>query len=272
MFVGGLEQVQTLFALKEPVVLLNVAHAFFGQQLQPPLHFQHGVPQGVGGHLGIRNDRSDQVRDAFIQAQLQAFGVHQDQLDFTGRRLEQDRKNEAVHGNTLARPGGAGDEQVRHGAQLGDSDAAVDLLAQRQSQRRTRGRKGLGFEYFAQHDGFPVGVRDLDADRGFSRNALDQQGLGFQRKAEVFDQVGDPVVLDACLGLELKRRNHRAGIDLRDRSADIKFLAFGPELHGQELHLIFRAALNRDGRLQQVCGGQLVYALRLRFHARGACS
>ena len=43
-------------ALEELVVLVDVAHAARGQQLEPALHLADGVAQGVGGQLGLGDD------------------------------------------------------------------------------------------------------------------------------------------------------------------------------------------------------------------------
>src|ERR671922_859748 len=78
---------------------------------------------------------------------------------------------------------------------------------------------------FAQSNGLPLVVRDLDADGGFAGNTLDENGFRLQGEAEVFGEADDAAVLDTCFRLELKRSDHRAGIDLRDAALHIEFEA-----------------------------------------------
>ena len=77
----------------------------------------------------------------------------------------------------------------------------------------------------AQRDGLPVLIRHFDADRGFARDALDQDGFGLQRQAQIVGQPGNAAVLDAGLRLELVGGDDRPGIDLRDVPADVEFAA-----------------------------------------------
>ena len=64
--------------------------------------------------------------------------------------------------------------------------------------------------------GFAVRIRNLDADRGLARDAIDQHRLGLHREAQVVGEAGDAAVLHAGVGLELVGRDDRAGVDLDD--------------------------------------------------------
>src|SRR6266566_94711 len=70
-------------------------------------------------------------------------------------------------------------------------------------------------------------VRALDADGGLAGNALDQDGFGLQGQAQIFGEANNPAVLDAGFRLEFERGYDRAGVDLRDASLDVEFLALG---------------------------------------------
>ena len=68
-------------AFKELVVLVDVAHAAGGQQLEAALHFADGVAQGVGGQLGLGDDGREEVGNAFVHAQFDALGIDEDEPD-----------------------------------------------------------------------------------------------------------------------------------------------------------------------------------------------
>ena len=179
------------------------------------------------------------MRHAFVVAQLQPLGIDQDQPHLVGRRLVEDRHDEGVDGHALARAGRAGNEQVRHGVQVGGDDAAVDVFAQRQRELRLGAEKFLRLDHLAQPDGFALVVRHLDADGRLAGHALDEDALGAQRQAEIVAQAGDAAVLDAGFGLELEGRDHRAGIDLHDLAAHVELAA----LFGQHLRQVLQLEL-----------------------------
>src|ERR1700752_2425109 len=78
----------------------------------------------------------------------------------------------------------------------------------------------------AQRNRLAMRVRHFDTYGRFSWNSFDQDRLGAQRKTEILAEARNAAVLDACLGLELKRRHHRPGIDLRYLPVHFEFLAF----------------------------------------------
>ncbi len=129
-------------------------------------------------------------------------------------RIEQ-AHDHGVDGDRFARSGGAGDEHVGHGGQVGGDDAAVDVFAHGEGEARLGLGEGFGFEHVAQVDGFALVVRHLDADGALAGHALDEDALGAHGEAEVFGEAGDAAVFDAGFGLELVGGDHGAGIDLR---------------------------------------------------------
>ena len=92
------------------VVLGNVAHPLFGEQLIAPFHFSDGPEQGVGGLLDIGHDRRNQVGDSVVHGQLDAFGIHHDQLGIVGRRFVEKTADHGVEGHALAGPGRPGNQ------------------------------------------------------------------------------------------------------------------------------------------------------------------
>ena len=167
----------------------------------------------------------------------------------------------------LARSGGAGDQQVRHGRQVGDVDAPVDVLADGERELRLVADEFLRLDHFAQPDGFALAVRHLDADRGLAGHALDEDALGVQGEAEIVGEAGDAAVLDAGFGLDLERGDDRAGIDLRDLSAHIELGALLGEHLREILELLFVDGEGVFGTMQQRARRKFVASGELR-HGR----
>jgi hypothetical protein len=67
---------------------------------------------------------------------------------------------------------------VRHLAEIGHTVAADQILSQRQRQLGSGIYELRGFNLLAQGDGLPVDVRNFDADRRFSRDALNEDRFG----------------------------------------------------------------------------------------------
>src|SRR5215472_2501368 len=119
------------------------------------------------------------------------------------------------------------------------------------------------FDHVAQRDRLAMRVGHFDSYRRFSWDALDQNRFGTQRKAQIIAQPRNAAVLDARLGLELERRDHRAGIDLRHLPIHFKFLALEFYSACIFLQLALRHLLATLGRLQQSGGGKPVCGLSL---------
>ena len=134
------------------IVLVDVADALRRQKFQPPLHFEHGVSQRVGGLLGVGDHGREQVRDAFVRAELQALRIHHDHPYMLRSRLVQDGHNERVEHDALARSGRAGYQQVRHRVERGNLDAPADVLAEGHGERRGGSMELLRLEDLAQAD------------------------------------------------------------------------------------------------------------------------
>ena len=147
------------------------------------------------------------------------------QLQLVRRRLVEHRDDQGVEKDALARARRAGDQQVRHLRQVGHADAPNQIFSQRQGQLRRGIHVFRRFDDLAQLNRLPVLIRHFDADRGFARYALDQNGLGAQSQAEIVRQSRDAAIFDARLGLELVGGDHRSGIDLRHVPADVELPA-----------------------------------------------
>ena len=91
--------------LEELVVLIDVSHALFCQQLQPPFHLPDRVAQRIGRKLGFRDDRREQMGHAFVVPQFQPLRIHQDQTHLVGGGLVQNRHDEGIDRHRLASSG-----------------------------------------------------------------------------------------------------------------------------------------------------------------------
>ena len=123
------EQAGRAILIEQAVVLVDVPDAFGGEQFQAALHFADRVAQRIGREFRLGDDGRVKMRNAFVVAQFQTLGVHQNQAHLIGRGLVQDRHDHRVDGDALARAGGTGDQQMRHSGEIGGDDAAVDVFA-----------------------------------------------------------------------------------------------------------------------------------------------
>ena len=127
-----------LGVLDRGVVLLGVAHlAEVRERLEAVLHLVDGPLQRVRRLLRVDDDRREQVRKVLVDLELDHLRVDQDQLDLVGPRLEEDRGDERVDADALARAGRAGDQEMRHRAQVVHDRLAVDVLAEARASGAT---------------------------------------------------------------------------------------------------------------------------------------
>src|SRR5580692_2620826 len=108
----------------------------------------------------------------------------------------------------------------------------------------------------SQGDGLPVGVRDFDSNRRFSRDALDQNGFRLEREAQIVGKAGDAAVLDARFRLELVCGHNGARIDLRYAAADVKLLALLLDGMRAFLEFVLFDFFVARRRPQQIRGGK----------------
>ena len=215
------------------------------------------------------------MRNAFVQAEFEAFRIDHDQANLMRRGFVEHRHDQRIEHDALARAGRSGDQQVRHSIEGGNFDSSVNVLAQGDRQRRCGAVELVRFKDLAQADDLALGIRHFDADGRFAGNALDQNRFGLQAEAQVFRQRGDARVFHACFRLELERRDDWPGIDLRDGTEDVEFLKLRFDFGGGFLEFLAVEGGARDRLLQQRGGRQAeigtVFArrgLRLRGNTR----
>ncbi len=228
------------------------------KQLEAALHLPHGIAQRVGGELGLGNDRGEEMGDALVHPQLDALRIDQDHSYLFRCRFEEHRHDHGVDGDGFAAARRAGDEHVRHGGEIGNHDAPVDVLAHGEGQLELCLGEGAVFDHVAQPDGFAVVIRHLDSDGALAGHALDEDALGGHRKTEVVGQAGDARVFHARFGAELEGGHDRAGIDLRDLAGDVEFGALFDQYLCLFTQFVFANDLLIVGAVQQCAGRQAI--------------
>ncbi len=146
----------------------------------------------------------------------------------------------ALRATLFPDPGGPGDQEMGHDGQVGDVDLAVDVLAQGDRQLRWRIEELLRLDDVPELDDLALVVGDLDAERGFARDPLDADRLGFEGERQVLGQVGHLGDLDAGVGEQLVGRDDRTGVVLADLAGDVELLelVLDPALLLEELVLV----------------------------------
>ena len=193
------------------VEVVDVTEAEVGEVVVAHVHLAHDPCQRLGGLLGAGDDRRDQVRDAFVGVQLDPLGVDHDHPHLVGRGAHQQRRDHRVDEAGLAGAGGAGDQQVRHLRQVGDHEAALDVLAEPDHQRVVVGAGRAGPEHVAERHDLLVQVGDLDADGGLAGDRRQDPDVGRRDGVrDVLRQRRDLLDLDGRADLDLVPRHGRS--------------------------------------------------------------
>ncbi len=276
---GERQPVAGFRVLDRAVVEVDRADVDLGEQPVAALHLGHRPAQRVGRLLRLDHHLGLQVRDVGVGAELDPLGVDEDELHLVAAGLVEDRGDQALQADRLARAGGAGDQQVRHGGEVGEVGLAVDGLADRQGEHRRRLPEALVGEHLAQPDRRALDVGDLDAERRAAGQAFDAHRLGAHREREVVLEVDDLAHLDARRRLELEDGDHRTGAGALDRALDAELGAARADRLAQadQLVLVDRRPLDRGveqrdrrqrRRREVVDEGELLLRRRLAGRAR----
>ena len=119
------------------VVLLDVPDAFGRERLVALFHLAHRPAQRVRRLLGIDDDRRQQVGDVLVHPELQPLRIDHDHPHIVRRRAVEDARQHAVDADRLAGAGRSGDQQMRHGREIGHVRLAVNGLAERDASAST---------------------------------------------------------------------------------------------------------------------------------------
>ena len=245
-------------ALDGAVEVVDVLEPEGGEVVVPRVHLLDDPLEGLGGLLGVGDDRRDEVRDAVVGGELDALGVDEDHPDLIGRGAHEDRGDHRVDEARLTRAGRAGDEQVGHLREVGDDVAALDVLADAHDHRVGVLVCDLAAQDVAEADLLAVGVGDLDADRGLAGDRREDPHVGARDGVrDVLRERRDALDLDAGAELDLVAGDGRAAREAGDLGVDRELV----EDAGEGLHdavVDDRARLVRGPRLEDRLIGQRV--------------
>ena len=225
-----------------------------------PLHLLDRPFECAHRFVRLGHHRAEQVGDVVIAFQLEHLGVDQDQPAFVGREAIEQRQQDGVQSDRLARTGGARDQQMRHGRQIGDDRFACDILAEdhRQAALMVDECGRIGELFVADHLAIRIGQFDAD-----HRLARDRRHARADRRHVARDILGQPdhaAGLDARRGFELVHGDHRPRAHRSDLALDVEIVehVFEQPRIAFERHLV-ELGRGMIGRIvEQVVARQLV--------------
>ena len=189
------------------------------------VHLLDDPGERLGRLLGVRDDRRDEVRDAFVCRQLDALRVHEDEAHLLRRGAHEDRGDHRVDEARLSGARGSGDEQVRHLREVGDDVGALDVLAHTHDHGVLVAARRVAAQHVPERDVLAVEVRDLDADGGLARDGAEDAHVGRgDGIRDVLRQGGDALDLGARAELDLVARDRRAAREARDGGVDVELV------------------------------------------------
>ena len=189
------------------------------------LHLLDQPRQRGGRLLGLRDDRRDEVRNAFVRRQFHHLRVDQDHPDLVGGGARQQRHQHRVDEAGLARARRAGDQQVRHLGEVGRDDLALDVLAEPDDQRVVVAAGGRVGQHVGQPHHLAVGVGHLDADGRLAGDRREHpDALGGDGVGDVLLQRGDLLDLHAGAEFDLVARDGRPAGAAGDGGVDLELV------------------------------------------------
>ena len=207
------------------VELLDVLEPVVREVVVAGVHFAHDPFERLGGLLRVRDDRGDQVRDAFVDRQLDALGVDEDHADLVGGRAHHDRGDHGVHEARLTGTGGTGDQEVGHLREVRDDESAFDVLAHAHDHRVVGLAGGLRAQHIAEGDVLTVGVRDLDTDGLLAGDRREDAHVGAGHGVgDVLRQRSDLLDLRTGAEFHLVAGDRRSAGESGDLGVDLELL------------------------------------------------
>ena len=210
----------------------DVAHIDFAHLAIPALHLLHRPFQRANRLGRFGNHRRQQVWDGVIGFELQHLGIDEDQPALLRRQSVQQREQDGVQPDRLARPGGSRDQQMRHRGQIGHDGLARDVLAQDDRQLPLGPDEGLAGYHFLERYHLAVDVGQFDAHHGAARNRRHTGGNRAHIAGDVVGEANDTARLDAGGRFQLVHGDDRAGAHAGDLALDVEIVEHGFEQLG----------------------------------------
>ena len=192
--------------------------------------------------------------------QLDPLRVDQHQAGLVRRRVQEHGAQHRVDAARLARPGGAGDQGMRHRRQIGPHRLPGDVLAEPHGERRGALRKAV-VDVAEPHQA-PALVRHLDADRLLAGDRRQDADVGGgERVGEIVAKLGDLRDLGPGSELKLVAADVRAADHSQQLGLDAEVAQRLEQRLGDRLAILHVRARVPLAPLKQLRGGQLVVEL-----------
>ena len=180
--------------------------------------------QRLGGLLRVGDDRRDQVRHALVVGELDPLGVDQHHPHLVRRGPQQDRGDQRVDASSTCR---RRSRRRRAGAASWRGWRTTKPPSTSLPRPTTIGwwsaRASPRAQHVAEAHDLPVGVRDLDADRGLAGDRREDPHVGARDGVgDVLGQRGDPLDLDRGAELDLVAGHGRAAGEAGDLRVDAR--------------------------------------------------
>ena len=235
----GIARLLQACAFLHPAIeVLHVAAAVRRQQRIAVLHLEHS-PLEHRGRVAIVGDHLvPEMWQRVVHRELDHLRVDHQEAQ-RGRRVPVDqRRDDGVHAHRLARAGRARDQQVRHLREVGDDRPALQILAQRDRERRAR-RRVIGMLHdLAECHHLGIRIRHLDPDGALAGNRRDDaDAVGAHREREVVRERRELPDLHARGGLHFELRDGRSRRAADQRAIDAERLQCGHQSHTRRVEL-----------------------------------
>ena len=181
------------------VEVVDVAEAERREVVVAHVHLLDDPLQRFGRLLRVRDDGRDEVRDPGVDRELDALRVDEHHAHVGGLGPHQQARDHRVDEARLARPGGAGHEEVGHLREVRDDVAAADVLADADRHRVRRSCVAAAERSTSPSEtisrslfGISTPIALLPGIGERMRTSLRRDGV-----REVLAERGDPLDLDA---------------------------------------------------------------------------
>ena len=214
------------------VEALEVADRQFGHHPVAALHLLDRPFERAHRLLRLGHDRGEKVRDIVVALELEHLGVDQDQAALFGREAIEQRQQDRIEADRLARTGGARDQQVRHRGEVGDDRLARNVLAQDDREGALVIDEGGILHQLLEHHRLAFGIGQFDAHHRAPRHRRHAGRDGGHVARDIVGQPDDPRGLDPRCGLELVHGHDRAGAHGGDLALHVEIVEHGFEQAG----------------------------------------
>ena len=268
------------FTTPHLIVVAHVAHSHFLKHLVTVLHFLHEAVEclddtvGIGdnGFLLARSLCKEILLQISIYAELHAFGIHKDKLQFRGTFLVEQRCDDGIQSHRFSFTGGTGNQQVRHLGQVGDKYLVAHRAAQAHGQLGTTLLEGFGTQHLAHGYHLRIAVGHLDTDGSLAGHGGDDADTqGCKAQGDVILQTANLVDAHAVLRHDFKQGDRGAHMhhDFLDFNAIFAQGVADALLVFVLLSLVHTVRIHADV-LKQVKGGEVIVAVFTRRVVRVA--